>query len=65
MERLTQRIGEYVFLSDEKHPDIINKAYRKLAAYEDTGLSPEQIVEMDKLYSEMAAELGKYKKMEE
>ena len=34
---------------------------KRLAAYEDTGLTPEQIIEMDRLYSEMAKELGKCK----
>ena len=35
MERLTKRIGDRVFISDERHPDIVNMAYEKLAAYED------------------------------
>ena len=39
------------------------KICERLAEYEDTGLTPDQIIEMDKLYSEMAKELGKYKKM--
>lgn len=38
---------------------------KRLKAYEDTGLTPEQLIEMDKLYSEMAVELGRYKKMQE
>jgi|GEM_PF-3361578 len=36
-----------------------NKAVEKLAEYEDTGLNPEQIMEMDKLYLEKCEEVNK------
>lgn len=38
---------------------------KKLSAYEDLELTPEQIREMDRAYSEQAKELGKYKAAEE
>ena len=56
MERLTTRIENYVFVSDE------HKAIERLAAYEDTGLTPEQILAMDEEYTKMAKELGEHKK---
>ena len=62
MDRITTRIGGYVFISDEKYPDIVNRAYKKLADYEDTGLTPEQILAMDEEYAKMEKELGEYKK---
>ncbi len=34
---------------------------QRLAAYEDTGLDPEQIRELDKLYAELCEELAKYR----
>lgn len=34
-------------------------AIEKLARYEDTGLTPEQICEIDRLYQEKCAELGR------
>ncbi len=37
----------------------------RLADYEDIGLTPDQIREVDKLYSELCKELGAYKKLEE
>lgn len=59
MERLTTRIENYVFVSDE------HKAIERLAEYEDTGLTPEQIIAMDEEYTKMAKELGEYKRLEE
>lgn len=35
----------------------------RLREYEDTGLTPEQIIEMDRLYKEKCKELEKYKKL--
>ena len=55
MERITTRIEEYVFVSDTK------RAYERLAEYEDTGLTPEQILAMDEEYTKMAKELGEHK----
>lgn len=37
------------------------EAWSKLAAYEDTGLTPEQILAMDEEYAKMAKKLGEYK----
>lgn len=34
----------------------------RLSAYEDTGLTPEQIIQMDKLYLEKCEELAKLRK---
>ena len=56
MERLTTRIENYVFVSDE------HKAIERLAEYEDTGLTPEQILAMDEEYRKMAKELVEHKK---
>lgn len=56
MERLTTRIENYVFVSDE------HKAIERLAEYEDTGLTPEQILAMDEEYSKLAKELVEHKK---
>lgn len=56
MDRITTRIEEYVFVSDAK------RAYERLAEYEDTGLTPEQILAMDEEYAKMAKELGESKK---
>ena len=56
MDRITTRIEEYVFVSDTK------RAYERLEEYEDTGLTPEQILAMDEEYTKMAKELGGYKK---
>lgn len=55
MERLTKRIDNYVFVSDS------NAALHRLADYEDTGLTPEQILAMDEEYRKQAKELGEYK----
>ena len=39
----------------------ISAAAKKLARYEDTGLDPEKLVEVDKLYTKKCAELGNAK----
>lgn len=57
MDRITTRIEEYVFVSDAK------RAYERLADYEDTGLTPQQILAMDEEYKKMSKELGEYKKI--
>ena len=38
--------------------NALNEALERLAEYEDTGLSPEQIYEIDKAYSELSKELA-------
>lgn len=45
-----------------EHSDVICET---LAAYEDLGITPEQMKEIDRYYSELSKELGKYKKLEE
>lgn len=45
--------------------NAIYDAFERLKKYEDTGLTPEQILAMDDEYTKMAKELGKYKKIAE
>lgn len=40
----------------------VQECFEKLAEYEDTGLAPEQIREMDRLYRAKCEEVSKYKK---
>lgn len=42
--------------------EYLNGAREKLAGYEDTGLTPDQIREIDKLYSEKCRELEEERK---
>lgn len=41
----------------------IQECFNKLAEYEDIGLTPEQLIEVDKLYAELCKELAEYKKL--
>lgn len=41
----------------------IQEAFSRLAAYEDLGCTPEQLAEIDRLYSEQAKELGRYREL--
>ena len=41
----------------------ISKCFNMLGAYENTGLTPQQITEIDHLYKEKCKELAKYKKL--
>ena len=78
MERLTEKARNCDGTAVAKESLVIEYGLRKgtpsnyccavltkLAEYEDLGLEPEQIREMDKLYAEQAKELGEYKKAEE
>lgn len=72
MERLTNYQGiplKCFDCIDEDYCEDLCESYvkcaNKLAEYEDTNLTPQQIIEIDKAYSEMARELGEYKKLEE
>lgn len=47
------------------HCKVADTACERLAAYENTGITPEQICDLDKMYRELATEYGKYKKAEE
>ena len=42
--------------------EYLNAVCEKLAGYEETGLTPEQIREIDKLYSEKCLELAEERK---
>ena len=42
----------------------INECFKRLAEYEKTGLDPQQIVEMDKLYQEKCEELARFELIE-
>lgn len=60
MERLTHERNNGIktgYWSPEKKEELV----QHLAAYEDTGLDPEQIRELDKLYAEKCKELAKYR----
>ena len=79
MERLTERNergGAYYKKcfeepcngTGEEECDACEHSYaicERLAAYEDLEITPEQVREIDKAYTELCAELGKYKKLEE
>ena len=47
------------------HCKVAEAACERLAAYENTGITPEQICDLDRMYRELATEYGKYKKQEE
>lgn len=60
MERLTHKRNNGIktgYWSPEKKEELV----QRLATYEDTGLNPEQIRELDKLYAELCEELAKYR----
>lgn len=42
----------------------INECFKRLAEYEKTGLNPQQIVEIDKLYQEKCEELARFELIE-
>ena len=42
------------------HQCAINEVFKRLTEYEKTGLDPQQIVEMDKLYHEKCEELARF-----
>ena len=71
MERLTERSENGTAVYKTQSSELVkwnnnrHKVLQKLADYEDLGLTPEQIREMDRAYSEQAKELGKYKNAEE
>lgn len=73
MERLTERYKEMVYYArcyDGMCNDHCNNemlkceedALNRLAEYEDTEITPEQILKLDKLYSEKCRELAGYKR---
>lgn len=52
--RITIKCGNKDVIPRQK----ISAAAEKLARYEDTGLDPEKIIEMDRLYCQKCAEVG-------
>ncbi len=43
---------------------VINECFKRLAEYEKTGLTPQQIVEIDKLYQEKCEEIAHFELIE-
>lgn len=43
----------------------LDEVVEKLGKYEDTGITPEQMHEINEMYRDLATELSKYKKAEE
>mgnify|MGYP001863449407 CR=1 FL=1 len=60
MERLTKPGHEYY--SCDFMDDGVYIGMNRLREYEDTGLTPEQIIEMDKMYTELAKEVMQLRK---
>ena len=69
MNRLTKRDeydGEAYFPNWSQRPrTYLGEVCEKLASYEDTGLTPEQIREIDRLYSEKCRDLADERKKHE
>ena len=69
MNRLTKRDeydGEAYFPNWSQRPrTYLGEVCEKLASYEDTCLTPEQIIEIDKLYAEKCRELAEERKKHE
>lgn len=54
---------EYCPHINEENCHCLQEVLEKLAEYEDIGPTPEQLIEIDKLYAELCKELGEYKKL--
>lgn len=69
MNRLTKRDeydGEAYFPNWSQRPHTyLEEVCEKLASYEDTGLTPERIIEIDKLFAEKCRELADERKKHE
>ena len=69
MNRLTKRDeydGEAYFPNWSQRPrTYLGEVCEKLASYEDTGLTPERIIEIDKLFAEKCRELADERKKHE
>ena len=69
MSRLTKRDeydGEAYFPNWSQRPrTYLGEVCEKLASYEDTGLTPERIIEIDKLFDEKCRELADERKKHE
>ena len=62
MNRLTRRAKVEVMFMDEKSRSEISGIIERLAQYEDLGLTPEQIREIDRLYAEKCREVAELQK---
>jgi hypothetical protein len=60
MERYTTRHHGVAVIKDK---DKLKEAMQRLAEYEDLGVDPEQIKEMDRLFTEICRELGALKNL--
>lgn len=65
MQRFTKRDENNIAYAWTEEGPIYSSEITRLAEYEDIGLTPEQIKEVDKLYTEKCEELARYKKLEE
>lgn len=61
MERLTKKLEHFGGYS-ARLSKTIWQCIDRLGQYEDTGLTPEQIREIDQLYSEKCREVAEYQK---
>ena len=62
MERLTYKIAPEVVNHDAEDGANFQEVINKLGEYEDTGLTPERMLEIDKLYTEKCREVAELKK---
>ncbi len=62
MERLTEYHNGVAVIKDKSR---LKEAMERLAEYENTGLTPEKLVEIDEAYTQQAKELAEYKRAEE
>lgn len=54
------RFGRALYPSEAAYGEYI-ELLERLAEYEDTGLTPEQLIEIDRLYTEMCREVQRYR----
>ena len=62
MDRLTYKIASEVLEYDWKDNVPLANLINRLGHYEDIGLAPEQLLEVDKLYAEKCREVAELKK---
>jgi len=65
MERLTYKIAPEVVNHDAEDGANFQEVINKLGEYEDTGLTPERMSEIDKLYTEKCREVAELKMLYE
>ncbi len=59
MERLTEYHNGVAVIKDKSR---LKEAMQRLAEYENTGLTPEKLLEMDEAYTQQAKELAECKR---